>query len=121
MSKKLIKFFLKSQKELFMNTPIPEIHPTKILEYKSNGYQLIDVRSEEEFNGELSHIPGAQLIPMGESLESWLEDTNPNEKVIFICRSGGRSSKATAQALKKGFKEVLNMSGGMLLWNALEK
>ena len=104
-----------------MDSSVPEVHPTEVLKHQNEGYQLIDVRSEEEFHGELSHIPGAQLISIGEPLDSWLKEAHLNEKIIFICRSGGRSSQATSQALRKGLKNVFNMSGGMLLWTSLSK
>jgi rhodanese-related sulfurtransferase len=37
----------------------------------------------------------------------------------LICRSGNRSGKAAALLASKGFKDLVNMAGGMLQWNAL--
>ncbi len=83
-----------------------------------NEYALIDVRRPEEFIGELGHIQGAKLVTLGPELDSYLEKENKNTKILFICRSGARSAHSTMQALSLGFKEVYNMEGGMIKWNA---
>ncbi len=51
--------------------------------------KLIDVRRTEEFNGELGHIEGAELIPLGPELIEFLDSADKNQEVVFICRSGG--------------------------------
>lgn len=79
---------------------------------------MIDVRRSEEFNNELGHIPGSKLVTLGPDLEEYLNQTDPNEKIVFICRSGGRSASATLIALERGFKYVANLQGGMLCWNS---
>ena len=44
----------------------------------------------------------------------------PKDKtVVFVCRSGGRSARATAHALEHGYTNVYNLKGGMILWNEL--
>lgn len=96
---------------------IPEIHPKKVFEKKE--HLLVDVRRPEEFTGELGHIPGAILKPLGPELSQWIQQQDKNAKIIFICRSGQRSESATSEALKKQIKNVYNMTGGMLLWNEL--
>ena len=103
-----------------MKQEIPEIHPTEVEEYLNRGYQLIDVRTEEEFVGELSHIKQSKLVSLGLTLDAFLDSLDKSEKVIFVCRSGGRSGKATEKALKAGFRNILNMQGGMLLWNEMK-
>jgi sulfur dioxygenase len=79
--------------------------------------KLIDVRSREEFFGELGHIQGAELITLGEDLVSYLKQEDKNATIIFVCRSGARSAQATAYALQEGFSNVANLKGGMLEWN----
>ena len=97
---------------------IPEVHPNDVIEKKEQqGYSLIDVRSLEEFNGELGHVEDAKLVTLGESLTNWLKEQDKDSKIIFICRSGRRSGKATEEALGMGIKNSMNMTGGMLLWN----
>jgi rhodanese-related sulfurtransferase len=103
-----------------MNSKAPEINPKEVEKKRAEeNFNLIDVRSEEEFTGELGHVPHSKLITLGPDLEKWIEKQSKDQKIIFICRSGNRSGQATNYMIEKGFKDVLNMKGGMLLWNEL--
>jgi sulfur-carrier protein adenylyltransferase/sulfurtransferase len=78
--------------------------------------RLVDVREPSEFNNELGHIAGAELVPLATvegAAESWARDA----ELVLVCRSGARSGRAAAQLTRKGFTRVLNMSGGMIAWN----
>ena len=98
-------------------TGVIDIDP-KELSTKLNQVCLVDVRQPEEFTGELGHIPKAQLIVLDSLTENFAKI--PKDKVVvFVCRSGGRSARATALALSNGYTEVYNLKGGMLLWNDL--
>ena len=79
---------------------------------------LIDVRQPEEYTGELGHIPGSQLLPLGQ-IEEQLNTLPKDKTIVFVCRSGGRSARAGAYALEHGYTHLYNMKGGMLLWNEL--
>ncbi|NCN40006.1 rhodanese-like domain-containing protein [bacterium] len=100
-----------------MSQPIPEVQTNEVLQLIKEGYEIIDVRESEEYVGELGHISGSLLVTLGKQLENFLEKEDKSKKLIFVCRSGGRSGRATELALRMGFKEVLNMSGGMIKWN----
>jgi rhodanese-related sulfurtransferase len=104
-----------------MNTEgVPEITCNDLhqaLETPNEALKMIDVRRADEFTGELGHIEGTLLstleLSFGQDIAQW-----PKDKVyVFICRSGMRSSRATAHALSLGFKQVYNLEGGMLAWN----
>jgi glyoxylase-like metal-dependent hydrolase (beta-lactamase superfamily II)/rhodanese-related sulfurtransferase len=95
---------------------IPEVTCDDVLKHSSR-IRLIDVRRPEEFNGELGHIEGAELVTLGEELTHFLAQADINQEIAFICRSGGRSSQATAESIRQGFTKTVNMAGGMLLWN----
>ena len=88
------------------------------LDKKRSEVQLVDVRQPDEFTGELSHIPGAMLIPLG-SLPEQINKLSKDKTIVFICRSGGRSARATAFAQENGFESVYNLKGGMIRWNEL--
>ena len=77
---------------------------------------LIDVRREDEYNDELGHIDGTQLITLQTDLPKALDKLPKDKKYLFICRSGGRSTKAAQQALLANIKQVYNLGGGMLAW-----
>ncbi|MEN0059644.1 MAG: MBL fold metallo-hydrolase [Bdellovibrio sp.] len=79
--------------------------------------RLIDVRRPDEFNNELGHIAGAQLVTLGPELTAFLQAGDRSEEIVFICRSGGRSGTATAESIQLGYKLTANMVGGMLRWN----
>ena len=82
---------------------------------------VLDVRTPEEFDGPLGHIEGAVLIPVdqlagrvGELAES------KDKEVVVVCRSGNRSRAGTQIMMENNFKAV-NMAGGMIAWNELNK
>lgn len=86
-------------------------------EVKSKKVRLIDVRRPDEYNNELGHIDGTDLITLGPDLTAYLEKGDRSEEIIFVCRSGGRSGAATQESIKFGYKNTINMAGGMLRWN----
>lgn len=95
---------------------VPEIDPQELKEHL-NETTLIDVRRPEEFNGELSHIEGAQLFTLGPELDAFLKNHDQEDEIVFICRSGARSGRATLQGRSLGFSKCVNLKGGMILWN----
>jgi rhodanese-related sulfurtransferase len=97
---------------------IPNLYPNS--EGSVSNYELIDVRRPEEFVGELGHIPGARLVTLGPELDEFLQQHNKQSKILFICRSGARSTQATMMARDLGFKDVTNLAGGMIRWNDLK-
>ena len=95
---------------------VPEISPGDFLNHLGK-VTLIDVRRPDEFTGELSHIPGAKLITLGPDLDAFLKEHDQDDEIVFVCRSGARSGRATLQSLSLGFSKSVNLQGGMLLWN----
>lgn len=98
---------------------IPEVKPENLQEYLGK-VRLIDVRNPDEFTGELGHVPGSELIPLGPELQSMLEGGNREEPIVFICRSGARSGRATLYGHQLGYENSYNMQGGMIRWNELK-
>lgn len=102
------------------NSDVPgvaDIDPKEVWEQKDN-VVLVDVRRPDEFTGELGHAPGALHMVL-DYLPQMIGELPKDKTVVFICKSGGRSGKATAFARENGFTDVYNMKGGMLLWNQL--
>ncbi|MCP8970203.1 rhodanese-like domain-containing protein [Ectobacillus ponti] len=88
---------------------------TKELEAKlaaGEALNLIDVRETDEVAA--GKIPGAVNIPLG-LVEFRMHELDKNKEYIMICRSGGRSGRATELLESHGYK-VINMTGGMLAW-----
>ena len=75
--------------------------------------QLVDVRQPEEL--QVSVLPGATLIPVGELYQRAAELDLAQETVVF-CRSGHRSARAAEMLRAAGFKDVKNLRGGINAW-----
>ncbi|CAM3238044.1 rhodanese-like domain-containing protein [Filibacter tadaridae] len=73
---------------------------------------IIDVREVDEVAD--GKIPGAINIPLG-LLEFRMHELDKSVEYTMVCRSGGRSGKAT-QLLESHGYTVVNMVGGMMSW-----
>ncbi|MCG8553072.1 MAG: sulfurtransferase [Desulfobacterales bacterium] len=76
---------------------------------------ILDVRQPSEY--EQSHIPGAVLIPLSE-LSDRSDELDPDKPILVYCAIGGRSRVAAQMLAGKGFKEVINVSGGIKAWQS---
>ena len=77
-------------------------------------FTLIDVREPNEF--QIARIPGSTLIPLGD-LPKRLNELDPSAEYVMHCKMGGRSAKAVELMKQSGFKNVLNMTGGITAWS----
>lgn len=93
-----------------------EIEPMALLEHAAR-VQIIDVREPPEFNDRLGHLAQARLLPLTQLMER-LGELDREKPVVAVCRSGVRSAQASVLLTKAGFKQVANLAGGMLRWNA---
>jgi rhodanese-related sulfurtransferase len=84
---------------------------------KGDKINLLDVR--EQFEYDMVHLNG-KLIPLGQ-LESRLSEieTWKEEEVIIHCRSGARSAEACRILMRHGFKNPVNVQGGINRWAML--
>lgn len=98
---------------------VPEITPADLKNYIGK-VTVIDVRRPDEFHGELSHIPGSKLITLGPDLDAFLQSHDKEDEIVFVCRSGARSGRATLQSRAMGFSKSVNLQGGMILWKQLK-
>jgi thioredoxin len=79
--------------------------------------QIIDVRTTGEFMQ--SHIKNALNINIGSNdFQHRVADLNKNKAVFVYCLTGSRSSYAMRILSSMGFKEIYNLSGGMMQWRA---
>ncbi|HET9443756.1 MAG TPA: rhodanese-like domain-containing protein [Acidimicrobiales bacterium] len=92
----------------------PEIEAGEAGRQAEDGSLLLDVREEGEF--EAGHAPGARHLPLGRLAAE--HTTLPRDRtIIAVCRSGGRSARAT-MALRGAGYDVVNLAGGMQAWAA---
>ena len=79
--------------------------------------QVLDVRTPEEFASE--HIENAININwLGDNFVSNAEKFDKSKPIFVYCKSGGRSAKAAAKLEELGFKNIYNLEGGIMKWNA---
>lgn len=95
-------------------TGIPEVTVEWVAEHTEE-VRLIDVRAAHEFEGELGHIAGAELVPL-DTLEQQARAWDLSEPLVVVCRSGGRSGRAAHVLENMGFRRVASMAGGMIRW-----
>jgi adenylyltransferase/sulfurtransferase len=76
---------------------------------------LLDVRKPSE--AEIATL-GGTLIPVDE-LENRLDEieAHRDERVAVLCRSGVRSAKAVKLLREAGFRDPVNIKGGILAWS----
>jgi sulfur-carrier protein adenylyltransferase/sulfurtransferase len=75
--------------------------------------QWVDVREPGEL--QISHIPGAINIPLGE-LSQRLSDLDPAQTQVVFCRTGVRSERALGVLRSAGFEHSFNFRGGINAW-----
>ena len=80
--------------------------------YEGKQLNIVDVREVDEVAA--GKIPGAVNIPLG-LIEFRMNELDKSKEYIMVCRSGGRSGRASQVLESFGFN-VINMSGGMLAW-----
>lgn len=78
------------------------------------GGQIIDVRTEEEF--ESSHKEGSINIPLN-LLKKRMSELDNTKPIILCCASGSRSAIAKRDFISNGFESVHNAG----TWRALRK
>ena len=79
--------------------------------------QLLDVRTPEEYSTE--HIGDAANVNWNGSDFVAKATTYDKSKPVFVyCKVGGRSAQAASKLVELGFKEVYNLEGGIMKWNA---
>jgi rhodanese-related sulfurtransferase len=79
-----------------------------------DGAWLLDVREDDEWAA--GHAPGATHIPLGD-LGTRATEVPRDTTIYVVCRSGGRSARATLALVGSGW-DAVNVAGGMQDWAA---
>ena len=75
----------------------------------------IDVRGAPEW--EAGHLPDATHIPLG-YLPDRLGELSTSDPVVVYCQTGSRSAIATSLLHARGFRNAINLVGGIADWQA---
>lgn len=76
----------------------------KLSELNPNDIQLVDVRSESEFEG--FNAPGSINIPVQSLLAGNTKGINKQKVIVVYCASGMRSAGAAAWLKKQGYTTI---------------
>lgn len=99
--------------------PTVDVHQVEqLIDSKATDYVLVDVRDPNEYN--VSHIPGATLVPLTEiekgpgidKIKSILQ----GRRLIAYCTSGKRSTRALVVLENAGIKGT-KVQGGIKAWS----
>ncbi|GFP19620.1 phage shock protein E [Candidatus Hakubella thermalkaliphila] len=102
---------------LFKNIAPREAHALMQDNQDNPGFIIIDVRTPQEFGA--GYIEGAVNIDYySETFKDQLDRLDKNKVYLVYCRTGRRSGIALGMAKDLGFKEVYNLSGGIVEWEA---
>ena len=85
---------------------------------KGEDVLVLDVRSAEEYAGDLGHIAGSINISI-EDLFRRLNELKAYKKrfIVVVCRTDRRSMKASQLLTQTGFSNVAILKGGIEQWN----
>jgi rhodanese-related sulfurtransferase len=88
---------------------------------KAGGVQVLDVRTAGEYSG--SHLKNVMLADWTNKaqFEERVKYLDKNKTLLVYCAAGGRSGQAAVWLKEQGFKEVVNLQGGITAWNAASK
>lgn len=75
---------------------------------------LIDVREPDEW--QICHLMGATLIPLSQFTCRAPAELKPDDRIVLYCHSGRRSAQAQQFLKSHGFKDVINLTGGIDAW-----
>ncbi len=92
-----------------------EISPLELAEKLKHGekIRLVDVREPHELA--ISHIEGAENLPLG-SLAAHLGELDSSQEIVLFCKSGTRSARALELLMSAGFRRIKNLEGGINAW-----
>ena len=76
--------------------------------------RLVDVRELDEWNA--VRIEGAELIPLSQFQTQATAKLEPDETIVLYCHHGMRSARAQGYLMGQGYKNVLNLTGGIDAW-----
>lgn len=74
---------------------------------------LLDVRTPQEYSQ--ARLPGTVLIPINE-FERRIQEVPRNKTILVYCAVGSRSKAVAEYLSKNGYKDVYNMTDGIVGW-----
>ena len=91
-------------------TRVQTVPPRAVQERIAVGALLLAVREPEELL--VSKLEPCHHIPIGE-IPQRVGELDPNRETIVLCRAGLRSEEVAKYLMRRGFKRVYNVEGGI--------
>jgi rhodanese-related sulfurtransferase len=92
----------------------PAVGPEEAARRVDEGAVLLDVREPDEWHA--GHAPNAVHVPLA-ALAASVDRLDKDQPVVAVCRVGGRSERAAAALIQRGY-DAVNLAGGMQAWHA---
>ncbi len=89
-----------------------EVTIDQLKQAQASGALVVDVREPDEYAR--GHVPGAQLLPLGD-LPVRMQELPRDQTLYLICQGGGRSGKAADLLTAAGY-DVRSVAGGTTGW-----
>lgn len=86
----------------------------KYLQNNTTPPLLLDVRESWEYN--ICHLPNTRLVPT-HNIINIINELDIEQEIIIICHHGVRSRHVARFLEQQGFKNIINMQGGMAAWS----
>lgn len=78
---------------------------------------VIDVRTPQEFAG--GHLSGARMIDIqSPTFDTEIRQLDPDTAYVIYCRTANRSAGARRLMTELGFRDVVDIDGGVVAWEA---
>ena len=100
---------------LYKNT-VSIINPNELMTYFQNDslFFLLDSREMNEYN--ISHLKNARYVGYDDFKVEKIKDIPMDAKVIVYCSVGYRSERIGEKLNNLGYKNILNLYGGIFKW-----
>jgi uncharacterized membrane protein YdjX (TVP38/TMEM64 family)/rhodanese-related sulfurtransferase len=82
-----------------------------------NPVVILDVRQPDEFMSPPGHLPGAVNVPLAELADRTSDLNSRDQPIVVVCKTDRRSTRAAAELLAAGVKDVSVLRGGTDGWH----
>jgi len=96
-------------------TPIREVNAAEAVALARDGYRVIDVREQGEWDA--GHVAGATLLPLADVPQQIAEVVPDKDAPLLLhCAVGGRSARAAGWLGQMGYTNVVSMKAPIGHW-----
>ncbi len=96
---------------------VRSLTPREVFDLRAKAVQpvtILDVRESWEY--ERVHLPDCLHIPM-DDLRERLDELDREQTYVILCHHGNRSLQVAAFLQNRGFRDVINLAGGIEAWS----